>query len=242
MGLGFQFRGRVLHKPTVTALGNSKIIAHLHLPSSSRVVYADPPDWPEMLVWQHELRKGELFIDVGANIGLYSVLAAEHEAEVIAIEPIGHAGQKLRENLALNGYDATVLEIALADRPGTMRIINRDTQSHLLINSEGGQEIAVDTLDNVLGNRTAHLKIDVEGAERLVLEGAERALSEHRIRLMQLEWNDTCVKLLGETREPLIEYLTSFGYDLFRPDDVGVLIPDSKPKMGRDVFAKVRRR
>src|ERR1700735_3017077 len=84
----FQVRGRVLHRRTLARLGRESMIwADLHRTGASRVVYANPPDHDEMLVWRNYLRPCDLFVDVGSNIGSYSVWTAELGAEVIAMEP-----------------------------------------------------------------------------------------------------------------------------------------------------------
>jgi len=96
----------------------------------------------------------------------------------------------------------------------------------------------VRTLDELIGDRfVAGVKIDVEGAESLVLGGASRALADRRIRLLQLEWNDCSLALLGEYRTTVAEALSSFGYQLYRPTDDGGLVAVGTPGFGPDVFA-----
>ena len=112
---GFQVRGRVLRKRTLARLGERSIIwADLHRTSASRVVYANPPDYSEMLAWRNALRPGDLFIDVGANVGSYAIWAAELGAEVIALEPADDTFYLLEENVALNGYPIRAIRAAAA--------------------------------------------------------------------------------------------------------------------------------
>ena len=85
------------------------------------------------------------------------------------------------------------------------------------------------------------MKIDVEGAERLVLEGASRALADLRIDLLQIEWNHCSLDLLGEDRKPVAELLRKCGYELCRPDASGALVPEvdlSATLLTRDMFAR----
>ncbi len=94
------------------------------------------------------------------------------------------------------------------------------------------------TLDGLLsGRRAAGVKIDVEGAERLVLEGGRSALSNGSIAVIQLEWNSLCNVVLGESRVPIISLLRETGYALYRPDDEGYLHAVDGAGYGRDVFA-----
>jgi hypothetical protein len=102
-----------------------------------------------------------------------------------------------------------------------------------------GDTIEVDTLDNILGNRFAvGVKIDVEGAERLVLDGARRALEQRRIGVLQIEWNARSRSVLGEDRGPVAAILAGYGYQFARPDRLGVLRDTEVSGVSsRDMFA-----
>lgn len=242
---GSEVRARLTGRPVITRLGErSRIHAHLHAGGSWRVVRANPPDWPEMQAWRRQLSAGGLFVDVGAHAGVYTLWAIESGADAVAVEPNATMVGQLRANLALNGYAADVRAVALGAEPGRTRLAGPDLlRQHLSLDpatpGDGGPEVDVETLDDVLGDRSAQgVKIDVEGAERLVLEGARRALSEGRIALLQLEWNDCSVGLLGEDRRPVAALLEAHGYALFRPDEAGRLAPLADVGFGPDVFAR----
>src|SRR5947207_10139985 len=83
----FQARGRLLGKPTLARLGEYYLWADVGMSSSKRALYANPPDWAEMHAWERLLRPGDLFIDAGANIGIYTLWASQLGAQVIAVEP-----------------------------------------------------------------------------------------------------------------------------------------------------------
>ncbi len=111
------------------------------------------------------------------------IFALDLGAEVIAVEPTSNA-ERVHEHLRLNGYKAVMLREALGNRPGTVRITeDLDSYNHLVWESDVGTEVEATTLDEVLNDRVAAgVKIDAEGVERLVLEGAQRSLAEQRIR------------------------------------------------------------
>lgn len=241
---GFQLRGRLLGRPTVVPIGRrSRIRAHLHVHGSSKAVYGNPPDWPEMEVWRRALRPGDLFVDVGANVGVYTLLAAELGAEVVALEPDPAAFRRLRDNLDLNRYQVTARAVAAGERSGRLGFTTGlDLSNRLVMDGSSATTVPVVTVDSLVGERTvAGLKIDVEGAERLVLEGCRRALEEHRIRLVQIEWNDCSERLLGEDRRPVLSLLEGCGYELLRPRSDAELVPVADPPYGPDVFARPRR-
>ncbi|NEE00177.1 FkbM family methyltransferase [Phytoactinopolyspora halotolerans] len=237
----YQVRGR-LGRPTVATIGKrARIRVSLHDTAAAKVIYANPPDWNEMWAWRRHLRPGDLFVDVGSNAGSYALWAADAGAEVVAIEPSGAAAATLRANVALNPFPITVRQCALSAEPGQMWLTrDRGTTNHLLdAPSAEAETVDVDTLDNILGDRTAAgVKIDVEGAERLVLEGARRALAEGRIGVLQIEWNAMSERVLGESRVPVADLLTGHGYRLARPDRHGVLRPvTAVPSSSDDMFA-----
>lgn len=243
----FQVGGRVFGRRARAPVGDRSVIeADAHVYHSARAKYANPVDWNEMHAWKRALGPGSLFVDVGANVGLYTIWSIEAGAEVIAVEPSRIARERLASNLKLNGYEAEIVPAALGEAEGTLRLTTElDNQNHLVLsgNSAGveSEEVPVLTLDGVVGDRTVDgLKVDVEGAELLVLRGAQRVLAERRIKLIQLEWNESSVALLNEDRTPIAELLSSHGYELFRADERGELAPISDLGFGEDIFAKPR--
>jgi FkbM family methyltransferase len=241
----FQTMGRVFGQRESAAVGSHSVIeADARVYHSARAKYANPVDWNEMHAWKRALGPGSLFVDVGANVGLYTILSIEAGAEVIAVEPSRIARERLVWNLELNGYSAELVPAALGETEGTLRLTSElDNQNHLLLSADGegveSEEVPVLTLDGLVGDRIVDgLKVDVEGAELLVLRGARRLLAERRIKLIQLEWNESSLSLLKQDRAPIAELLSSNGYELFRPDERGHLVPLSEVGYGADVFAK----
>ncbi|MGX7672162.1 FkbM family methyltransferase [Plantactinospora sp. DSM 117369] len=220
---------------------SGRMWAELHCAAASKVVYANPPDWNEMQAWRRILRPGDLFVDVGSNVGAYALWAGDCGAEVIAIEPSPEAVRRLHANVRLNEFAITVRECGLADHPGQCTLsTGEDTTNHLRLEPGAvGDTIEVDTLDNILGSRFAvGVKIDVEGAERLVLDGARRALEQRRIGVLQIEWNARSRSVLGEDRGPVAAILAGYGYQFARPDHLGVLRDTEVSGVSsRDMFA-----
>lgn len=236
--INFQVRGRVLRKRTLTRIGSrSRIWAELHRTGASKAVYANPPDYPEMLVWRDNLRAGDLFIDVGANVGSYTIWAAELGAYVIALEPAIDTFALLEENVALNGYPVRTIRAAAGAIGGIARFTSgRDCVNR--IDPQGSVEAEVVTIDSIIGDRVvAGMKVDVEGFELDVLMGCKRALSQSRLRMIQLEWNTTSRQAAGTDRGPVAEFLAAHGYRLYRPRSDGALVPIVDASFGPDVFA-----
>ena len=238
----FQVRGRLLGRSTVVPLGQrSRIIASLHRQAVSKAVCANPPDYPEMLVWRQVLEPGDLFVDVGANVGSYTVWAGERGAEVIALEPAKDTYDLLVENVALNGYPVQTMCAAAGAISGTARFTSGQDALNRL-DPGGSAEIQMVTIDSIIKGRTVTgMKVDVEGFEIEVLRGCEQALADQRLRLIQLEWNASSIAAVGTDRQPVADLLARHGYGLYRPSHDGVLVPLTDMSFGPDVFARPSR-
>jgi FkbM family methyltransferase len=212
---------------------------------ASHTVYARLPDYREMSFWLAALHPGDLFVDVGANIGIYTLLIASHGCDVIAVEPAGEARRLLEVNLGLNGVEAGIVAAALGRAPGRSALTAElGSMNYLVTDPDGGAElnepvteVTVTTLDDLLGDRTAAgVKIDVEGFELDVVLGGSRALGEERVGILQLEWNSMARENYGRSRDEIARVLQDANYVLARPDNQGRLLP-TVPDEGGDVFA-----
>ncbi len=184
-----------------------------------------------MRVWERRLVRGDLFLDVGANVGTYSVLCAALGAEVIAFEPAPDTAHLLRENVALNGFSIEVIQAAAGSERGETAF----TRGRDAVNRRdplGEATVPVVTLDSVVGaRRVAGIKVDVEGFELDVLQGLKVALEERRVDLLQLEWN------AAGDRSPVAALLSKYGYCLWEPTAEGGLVQAEAPATGDDLFA-----
>jgi FkbM family methyltransferase len=235
----YQAAARLRRRRAVARLGErSRLWVDLHRNAASKVLYANPPDLPEMLMWRQVLKPGELFIDIGANVGSYTVWAAELGADVIAVEPAEDTFALLVENVELNGYQVTTVQAGAGASCGTAQFTaGRDAGNHL--DEAGPMQIRLVTVDSLIGGRTvAGMKVDVEGFEIEVLRGCTRALSEQRLKLIQLEWNSASQQAVGEDRRQVADLLAGYGYELYRPDRSGRLVPLTDLGFGDDVFAR----
>lgn len=143
--------------------------------------------------------QGGHFIDVGANYGYYSLLwaGARNGNSVLAIEAVPTNAKKLEENVALNEFGKwiSVLALALGKKKEQMFFDlveeSQTTWGGLSISKATGYEVEVVTLDSVCDpQKTINLlKIDVEGAEFWVLQGAVNLLKMRKIKNIFFEEN-----------------------------------------------------
>lgn len=141
----------------------------------------------ETALLQRCMDRATVFIDVGANVGFYSCLARSVGKHTVAIEPVNDNLRYLYRNLRANGWnDVEVWPLAVGARPGLMTLYGAKTGASLVpgwagVSSAYSRTTAVSTLDLIVGSRfDGHdivIKVDVEGAEYEVLQGAKKLLS-----------------------------------------------------------------
>lgn len=180
------------------------------------------------------LRPGMTFVDAGANVGYYTLLAAQRVGRggrVLAIEPGPYAYGRLRETVSRNGLDQVrTLQVALGETPGTLPLYvppdgSRNYSPTMVPHASAtAVDTTVRTLDDCLAEweveRIDLLKLDVEGFEPAVLRGARRALAEGRIGAVLCEFNDYWLRETGASPAALYQMLTTTGLadrEPFRP-------------------------
>jgi len=181
------------------------------------------------------LSAGDCFIDIGANIGFFSLIAAdmvENNGVVISFEPTETTYNKLRENVVLNNFENTqCFNLALSDFDGTSTF-NVSLDGHDAFNSFSlphhgehyiEQEIEVKKLDNYYSliqpyKNKILIKVDVEGWEYSVIKGAEKILSDLDPVLI-LEFNDENTIHSSKKCTDLYALLNTYGYKLYSLND-----------------------
>jgi len=143
------------------------------------------------------LREGAVFVDVGANVGYYTLVASKlvgAVGRVYAIEPVPSTATLLRVNVKLNGCNNVVVyEVAAWSTRGSLTLKIPASMYGCASAVRGGASIVVDasTLDDTLRDETSIdlIKIDVEGAELEVLRGAQNVLRRTRYVVLELSRN-----------------------------------------------------
>jgi FkbM family methyltransferase len=186
----------------------------------SRGIYLFREKYEPLLTYGNQfVGPGKIALDLGANQGIFSCAfgaAVGKAGRVIAVEPIPRQAERLRKNIALNGFDqCSVVQKAISDRTGAARlgIAHGDTAASIVAD-EGDAYIDVETIsvDEIVSSfslpRVDFIKLDVEGAELLALQGASKTIDQFHPAL-SLEAGD------AGTFAPVWKYLDGKGYDLF---------------------------
>lgn len=175
-------------------------------------------DWDTAKFITEFLRAGDIFLDVGANIGLYTLPASRiaENGQVIAVEPSLRNRERLEENLRLNGITSVRVEAcALGEKAGEMAFCDADALAH--VEQDGtGPQVPVRTLDSILPEgEISLLKVDVEGFELSVFQGAENAMRAGKLPVILFEMNHSHERY-GVTEADIFGFLRAHGYQIAR--------------------------
>lgn len=198
----------------------------------------------EMAFVLHALRPGDLFVDVGANIGSYTVLAAGAVgADAIAVEPVPSTFNALRRNVCLNdlGHRVNCVNAGLGETEGELRFTaGQDTTNHVLAQGEMGDAVLVrvQRLDELCAERIpVVIKIDVEGYEQAVIAGGGTTLANEQVNAVIMETNGSGQRY-GWDDERLIETMRSFGFSTCAYDPFARRIQAASPGTGNTLFVR----
>ncbi len=190
-------------------------------------------------LFRQYLRAGDTFIDIGANIGYFTLLAAScvgANGEVHSFEPTPETFKSLQHNVTLNHFrHVTLNKAAVSNKPGPVQLwvgkeidsglVSMRQTSHLLTDTVTSQATTLD--EYVIANRVGKIramKLDIEGAEWLALQGSQALLSsERRPDLIAFEAIQSHAAAFGVTLAQLVEFLIARRYAVhLLPDDFEV--------------------
>jgi FkbM family methyltransferase len=167
-----------------------------------------------------DLNNGETFLDIGANVGRYTLKAATQysDIKIVSIEAHPKNYEALCRNISCNGFSNIItINKAVSDRKGKITLYEHITENNRLltddfsIDAAAGQyakkkssiEVETDTIDNILReikiDRPDVLKMDIEGAEVMALKGAKDTLNKLRKIIVEIHLNN-----LQQVREILL--------------------------------------
>jgi FkbM family methyltransferase len=231
----FQLAWRLSGEATVHPwIGSSRLIvgAGMRGVTGDAYMFLDEPR--DMLFCAHLLRPGDLFFDVGANVGSYSVIAAKVcGARVVAFEPAAETISQLLDNLRLNGIEDMVRieQCAASNHEGTVRFTAGENALNRV--SDAGTEVQCRTLDSYADEGPLFVKVDVEGHEREVVEGAHKLFSNKKLKAVTLE---TPIEYRNAA---FVDSMREFGFEAYDYDPVTrELTKTGRPDRHNTLFIK----
>jgi FkbM family methyltransferase len=190
------------------------------------------------------LRPGDVAIDAGANLGIWSLLAAKRGARVQAFEPVPAIAARLKQHA---GSLVAIHQVALGAERGVLPFFavpdgNTGASSLSRHHEQSVQiDVAVERLDDLV-ERADFLKVDVEGAEILVFRGAKRILSADDAPIVFFEVNDRFCQSFGTTSAGVKQFLAGCGYGIYRWNGRAFTpVPIEERHEHEDLFALKRR-
>lgn len=185
----------------------------------------------EAIFLKSVLRKGDVFVDAGSNIGYFSLPAAKfvgQEGKVIAFEPSPVTFKRLEENIRLNGFgNVMAVNKGLSDSEGELKL-NISESGYDAWNTfasatdnkfQASLSVKVSTLDNELKNvdksRISLIKIDVEGWEKFVMLGGRDLFTNFSPAVM-VEFTEANTYAAGYFVQEVYDILSGWGYQWFR--------------------------
>jgi FkbM family methyltransferase len=185
-------------------------------------IYTGLHEFPDMSFLLHFLRTEDLFVDIGANVGSYTILACSAVgARGVAFEPVPSTYKRLVENMRLNHLDEKVkcINKGVGAQQGTIAFTSdSDTTNHALASGEQCDNkvtVEVTTLDTALaGEHPSLIKIDVEGYETPVLEGAREILENQTLNAVIMELNGSGSRY-GFDESKILELMLRNGFKTY---------------------------
>jgi FkbM family methyltransferase len=187
--------------------------------------FGDSYEYNETELFKRSIKEGDIVLDIGANIGYYSLIAAEliNKGKVYAFEPDPVNYEIFLKNIKLNNYKNIVpLQIALSNEKSRTKLFKHENNpgGHSLsdkINKKGFIDIETISLDEFVStnsvNNISFIKIDVEGAEGLVLEGSEKLLEKENLKIL-MEFSPVLLDDIGTEPSFLLKNLNDYGFKI----------------------------
>ena len=214
--LSWQARSRLQSEIVFDWISGAKLVVRRGMTGATGNIYCGLHEFVDMAFLLHFLGPSDLLVDVGANIGSYTILAsAVCGAQVVAIEPDPDTMASLRRNIVVNGKQDAVetVQAALGRSTGSVRFtIGRDTMNRIATEDHDNlRSVALTTLDIVAKDRAPTLiKMDVEGFEGDVVAGGMNTFSSPSLLAVITEGGGI------EVRKPLVNAgFVEFEYEPF---------------------------
>jgi len=183
----------------------------------------------ETQLFKELIQPGMIVVDVGANIGYYTLIAAKlvrNKGRVYAFEPEPNNYKLLVKNIETNNYTNIIpVPKAISHKEGKVKLfidkVNLGLHSfseNNVLEKNGSIEVEMLTLDNffenvVKNNKIDLVKIDTQGAEGLVIEGAEKTLRNNSLKILMEFW-PTGVTNVGTDPIKLLQKLLDYGFKI----------------------------
>jgi len=216
-------------------LGGGQFVCDLRDTISKEVCFTGVYEPQETALVSHILQPGMNFVDVGANWGYFTLMAARlvgAGGRVLSLEPDPRMFRKLTGNLTRNQLpQVTALQIAAAATAGNLTLAGYDENdgnfgiSRLVADGTASAnlfQVETQPLDDLLDAQKMDsvdlMKMDIEGAEALALAGLKRSLAEGRVKRLLMELHPSQLLESGSSANQVMQMLLQSGYTALTVD------------------------
>ena len=221
--IGWQINTKLNPYPIIYSFTEkSKLIIKKGMTGATGNLYCGLHEYEDMSFLLHFLRREDFFVDIGANVGSYTVLASGHAgAKTISIEPVPSTFGYLMDNININRITdrVTALNAAIGSEKGFVNFTKSlDAMNHVACENENDDiiKVPVEVLDDILSGREtpALIKIDVEGFETNVVKGACSTLKKDGLKAIIIELNGMGARY-GYDEKDIHDTLMNLGFKPF---------------------------
>lgn len=243
--LRWQLASRLLRQPVALPfVGDTRLIATTGMAGATGNWYCGLHEPDDMGFVLHALRPDSLFLDVGANIGSYSVLAAGAVgARVIAVEPLPATFAHLQTNIRHNDLSERVHAWCggLSSKAGELAFTSGlDSMNRVALPGDtlATTVVPVRTMDDLCGDDIPNvIKIDVEGHEAEVLAGGARTLANGALMAVIMETDGSGLKF-GVSDEALVATMIAHGFTQCRYDAIHRQLEPGTSRSNNSIFVR----
>lgn len=217
--LKWQIACRLGKSPIVVPfIGDTRLAVSRGMHGATGNIYCGLHEFNDMAFVLHFLWPEDHFVDIGANVGSYTILASGVcGAITTAVEPVSSTAAALQRNVHINhlGEKVKIYVAAVGEESGKTRISSaEDCTNHILKPGETvtSEEVSQTTLDELLeGRHPILIKIDVEGFEMKVLRGGKKTFSDPHLKAVIMEVNGSGLKY-GIADDDLLAEMEQYGF------------------------------
>jgi FkbM family methyltransferase len=233
--VSWQIRSRMQAEVIVPWIGGQRLAVRRGMMGATGNIYVGLHEFADMMFVLHFLRNGDFFLDIGANVGSYAVLASGVcGATTWAFEPDPNAVCGLKRNVAINDLDklVTIYEVALGSSNGEVPFtIGYNTENRVAdVWEKNVRMVSQQRLDGLVVGASQPImmiKMDVEGHGEEVLRGAQALLANDHLKVIDLEWPTSKIREMLNSHNFTMAYYDPFSRKLGREPDGTLSSPNS---------------
>jgi len=228
-------------------INGSKLIAHNGETGATGNIYLGLHEFPDMGFLLHVLRERDLFVDIGANIGSYTILASSViGSKTVCFEPVPSTYERLMAHIRINNLESQVvpLNTALGNSKGEIYFSSdQNCMNHVIADGEKVKNkiiVNVSILDDELKECPFLIKIDVEGYEKPTLEGAKNILANNKLCCVIMELNGSGDRY-GYDESKILGMMFDYGFKAYSYNPLErelVELPDKNTNEGNTIFIR----